>query len=132
MLAKRLCFHHLSRAPEPDVLRPDVAQSSSSMPYVRRVVSTTGQDTGHNSKHLSISRSARISLINDRTFGTPSLGYLEGRLVVSSANGRCSGSGRHAIGGSKSQKHLSFGSEKRSLTLQIPQATVHSSLVADA
>jgi hypothetical protein len=64
----------------------------------------------------------------DHTFGTPNPCYQVGRLVESSTNGKCSGNGRRA----NCQSALSNNEEAGSLTLQIPHATVHSSLVAEA
>ena len=44
-----------------------------------------------------ITRRLKSNAINDRIFGTPSRGCLEGRLDASSANVKCNGSGRRAV-----------------------------------
>lgn len=65
-----------------------------------------------------------------RISGIPSLGCPRDRLVVSSASVRCSGSGRHAV--EEKASACATGTDVARLTLQIPHATVHSSLVAEA
>ena len=65
------------------------------------------------------------------TSGTPNPGCPADTPASSSASARCSGSGRRATFDlSASLTHPRF--RYRALTLQIPQATVHSSLVAEA
>ena len=65
------------------------------------------------------------------TSGTPNLDCLMGIPAGSSASVRCSGNEKHAI----AEVSISGTSPVRNvelLTLQIPQATVHSSFVAEA
>ena len=71
---------------------------------------------------------ARVS--TDHISGIPNLCCRVDTLVVFSASERCSGSERHAINEVPVSKSLRLGTYER--TLQIPQATVHSSLAADA
>lgn len=70
---------------------------------------------------------------NDRISGIPILDYLMDKLDVFLTNVRYNGSGMHA---EKKKKKFSLETikshQKKNLTLQTPQATVHSSLVADA
>lgn len=71
-------------------------------------------------------------VLSGRTFGTPTLGCREDRLDESSTNARCNGNGKRAE--KWKRKFLSCqcpdGAFSAKLTLQTPQATVHSSLVA--
>jgi phosphoribosyl 1,2-cyclic phosphodiesterase len=70
------------------------------------------------------------ALFSGRTSGIPTLGCPTGRLDAFSTNARCSGSGRRAEIGRESNEDQQLGQVIRRFTLQTPQATVHSSLVA--
>lgn len=52
----------------------------------------------------------------------------EDKHSLSSASARCSGSGTHAVGGQRQGCTFERGEGR---TLQIPQAALHSSLVAE-